>query len=301
MLSKNRIKLIRSLEMKKHRMAERLFVAEGPKLVSELLRTYRCRYLAGTREWWDSAAGQPLRGKTGEALLELPTSPAPFSGKRPCFPGQAAREIYETDLLSEEELRRCSLQKHPQQVIALFVLPDEEMPSDELYALPGQELCLALDNVQDPGNLGTIIRVADWFGIRHVFCSPDTADAYAPKAIQATMGSLGRVALHYGALPPLLEAATRKQKLPVYGTYLEGTPIKKATLENKGLLLMGNEGKGISGTTGQYVNRRLFIPPYPAWRAENDRPESLNVAIATAVICAEFRSRMAAEAEESGA
>lgn len=291
MLSKNRIKLIRSLEMKKYRTAEKLFVAEGPKLVGELLRAYPCQYLAGTAEWWESAAGKALRSTPGKALQVLRPSLASFSKKCKDFSGEVPHEITETDLLSEEELGRCSLQKHPQQVIALFRLPDEEAQQDELYALPERELCLALDNVQDPGNLGTIVRLADWFGIRHIFCSPDTADVYAPKAIQATMGSLGRVALHYGPLPPLLETASQEKSLPVYGTYLNGTPLREAPLENRGLLVMGNEGKGISETAGRFVSHRLFIPPYPADRAENDRPESLNVAIATAILCAEFRNR----------
>lgn len=289
MLSKNRIKLIRSLEMKKHRLAEKLFVAEGPKLVGELLAAYPCRYLAATSDWWSSPHGQALCTPSGKVLQEIGKSTATF-WEKPCMKtGKVLHEIDETDVVTAEELSRCSLQKHPQQVIALFLLPDEPADSSPLHSLPGQELCLALDGVQDPGNLGTIVRLADWFGIGHIFCTPDTADVYAPKAVQATMGSLARVSLHYGPLRPLLTAIATHPEWPVYGTYLQGTPLQEARLENRGLLVMGNEGKGISEETGQFVNRRLYIPPYPATRRADSRPESLNVAIATAILCAEFR------------
>ena len=299
MLSKNRIKLIRSLEMKKHRREENLFVAEGPKLVGELLAAYPCRYLAATKEWWDSPDGQKLRRATEKAAAlfrksgsTFPENRQHFPENRQHFPETAGQEMPETDTVSPEELSRCSLQKHPQQVIALFRIPEERERWEDLRHTAGRELCLALDGVQDPGNLGTIVRLADWFGIRHIFCSPGTADAYAPKAVQATMGSLGRVRLHYGPLETLLSAAAgSREDIPVYGTYLEGTPLREAPLENRGFLVMGNEGQGITEAVGRFVNRRLYIPPYPAGRSAEERPESLNVAIATAILCAEFRGR----------
>ena len=292
MLSKNRIKLIRSLEMKKHRREENLFVAEGPKLVGELLAAYPCRYLAATKEWWDSPGGQKLRRATEKAAALFRKSGSTFPENRQHFPGTAGQEMPETDTVSPEELSRCSLQKHPQQVIALFRMPEESERWEDLRHTAERELCLALDGVQDPGNLGTIVRLADWFGIRHIFCSPGTADAYAPKAVQATMGSLGRVRLHYGPLETLLSAAAgSREDIPVYGTYLEGTPLREAPLENRGFLIMGNEGQGITEAVGRFVNRRLYIPPYPAGRSAEERPESLNVAIATAILCAEFRGR----------
>ena len=299
MLSKNRIKLIRSLEMKKHRREENLFVAEGPKLVGELLAAYPCRYLAATKEWWDSPDGQKLRRATEKAAAlfrksgsTFPENRQHFPANRQHFPETAGQEMPETDTVSPEELSRCSLQKHPQQVIALFRIPEERERWEDLRHTAGRELCLALDGVQDPGNLGTIVRLADWFGIRHIFCSPGTADAYAPKAVQATMGSLGRVRLHYGPLETLLSAAAgSREDIPVYGTYLEGTPLREAPLENRGFLVMGNEGQGITEAVGRFVNRRLYIPPYPAGRSAEERPESLNVAIATAILCAEFRGR----------
>ncbi len=264
MISKNQAKLIRSLEMKKHRLAEKLFVAEGPKLVDELLRAYPCHYLAATPEWWEQQKKQTQIEKT-----------------------------VKTDVISPEELHRISLQKHPQQVLALFRLPMQDNPT-ELLSIPQRELCLALDDVQDPGNLGTIVRLADWFGIRHIFCSPGTADVYAPKAVQATMGSLARVQLHYGSLQELIkqQSLPTQAPTPVYGTFLDGTPLHQVALENHGILLMGNEGKGISPELAEMVSRRIYIPTYPAIRQEGERPESLNVAIATAILCAEFRRRV---------
>ena len=147
-------------------------------------------------------------------------------------------------------------------------------------------LYLALDGIQDPGNLGTIIRIADWFGIETVVCSPDTADAYAPKVVQATMGSLARVKIVYQDLAELIDALPTD--FPVYGTLLDGRDIYAETLTPHGLIVMGNEGNGISPEIARKITRRLLIPNYPA-----DRPtaDSLNVAIATAITCAEFRRR----------
>ena len=147
-----------------------------------------------------------------------------------------------------------------------------------------QSLCLALDDVQDPGNLGTIIRVADWFGIEHIFCSQGTVDVYNPKTIQATMGALARVKLHYCHLPSLIASLD----VPVYGTFLDGTDMYQENLTNHGLIVMGNEGNGIGDEVGKLVNKRLYIPNYPPQR---ETSESLNVAMATGIICAEFRRR----------
>jgi TrmH family RNA methyltransferase len=148
-------------------------------------------------------------------------------------------------------------------------------------------LCLALDNVQDPGNLGTIIRIADWFGIKNIFCSIGTADAYNPKTVQATMGAIGRVRVHYLDLPRYI--ASLNGKAPIYGTFLDGENIYKKELRNKGIIIMGNEGNGISNECSALVNERLFIPNYPAGC---ETSESLNVSVATAIICSEFRRRI---------
>ena len=254
MLSKQRIKLIHSLAHKKYRTAESLFVVEGTKLVGELLQEhapFRPHYVATTN---------------------------------PAF--QAAHPTHCIDLITKEELHKASFLQHPQESIALFHLPTTTIPPTALSQLPANDLCLALDGIQDPGNLGTIIRTCDWYGIRHIFCSPDCADVYAPKAVQATMGSLARVQLHYGALETLL---TQAHQYPVYGTFLEGTPLSQITPKSHGLLIMGNEGKGISPTVSEFITQRIFVPPYPADRPAAERPESLNVAICTAILCATFR------------
>ena len=247
MISKARIKQIRGLERKKNRVAEGLFVAEGPKLVGELLAVMRPHYVAAEAEWL----------KINEKSLQ----------------GVVC------DTVSPDELQRASLLQHPQQVIALFPIPQTEA---HLAEIAEQELTLALDGVQDPGNLGTIVRLADWFGIRHIFCSPDSADIYNPKATQATMGALARVNIHYTELTEEL----RNTSAPIYGTFLDGQNIYQQELTSNGVIIMGNEGQGIRKETATFVSHRLFIPPYPANRTT---VESLNVAIATAIVCAEFR------------
>ncbi len=245
-LSKNCIKYIRSLELKKNRKAERLFIAEGPKLVGDLLGHFPCRMLVATPEW----------------LAQHPVT--------------EAKEVIE---VTDNELSRVSLLKTPQQVLALFEQPDETTDT----TIPQRELCLALDDVQDPGNLGTIIRQADWFGIRHIYCSPNTADAFSPKVIQATMGAIARVHVCYTPLPELIHSL---DDTPVYGTFLDGDNLYKQSLSKHGLIVMGNEGNGISKAVSALINRRILIPNYPEGCVTS---ESLNVAIATAVVCAEFR------------
>ena len=250
MLSKNKIKYIRSLDMKKNRKEERAFVAEGHKLVGDLLGHFVCKLIVATRSWLD-------RNTNVNAL-----------------------EIIE---VTQEELSRASLQKTPQEVLAIFEQPSYDMQPDVGF----HSLCLALDDIQDPGNLGTIIRLADWFGIEHIFCSMGTVDVYNPKTIQATMGALARVKLHYCDLSSLITSLTN---VPVYGTFLDGDNMYEKELAPYGLIVMGNEGNGVSAEVANLVNERLYIPNYPPHR---DTSESLNVAMATGIICAEFRRRMA--------
>lgn len=256
MLSKNKIKLIHSLEKKKNRQEEGLFVAEGPKLLSELLPAWTPTYIAATEEWLskNSATLETMGGTAGGI---------------------------EIDCVSPQELERASLMRTPQQVLALFKLPKSDVSLSEIAE---KELCIALDTVQDPGNVGTIIRLADWFGIKHVFCTPETADIFSPKAAQATMGALVRVRVHYLNLNSELKSC----KAPIYGTHLDGSNIYENTLTPHGVIVMGNEGKGISEEIESLVTNRLYIPPFPA---DRDKVESLNVAIATAIVCAEFRRR----------
>ena len=254
-LSKNKTKLITALAHKKYRDELGLFAAEGTKLVLDLVSAgLHCHLLAATPEW-------------------LAAHPAP-----------PADEVAEA---TEEELRRASSQKSPQGVLAVLRKPADTPDPDA----PAHDLCLALDDVQDPGNLGTIVRVADWLGIRHVYASPRTADVYSPKAVQATMGALARVWMQYTDLPALL-ARCREAGLPVYGTFMQGESLYDAPgLEGRGIIVMGNEGNGISPAVEQLVTRRLTIPPYPPGAPTG---ESLNVGVATAIVCAEMRRRMMA-------
>ena len=246
MISKNKIKYIRSLELKKNRNKEGKFVAEGFKVVDDLLALQPADLIVATQEW--------LHGKHLAAQTEVIE-------------------------VTEEELKKVSFLQHPQQVLAVF---GQATSGD--YSINTNELILALDGVQDPGNLGTIIRIADWFGITHIYCSQDTADVYNPKVVQATMGSIARVKVEYGNLLALVESLPAD--VPVYGTLLDGDNIYQQQLENRGLIVMGNEGKGISPALAKKVNRRLLIPNFPEGRATAD---SLNVAIATAITCSEFR------------
>lgn len=246
MISIAKTKLIRSLDKKKYREKENAFVAEGPKIVGDLLETRRAKLLVATQAW--------LEGKSFPEETEVMTA-------------------------TDEELRKVSFLQHPQQVLGVFPLP---LPQSE--DTPQGKLSLMLDNVQDPGNLGTIIRVADWFGIETIYCSPDTADAYNPKVVQATMGSIARVNLIYRDLASMLDNLPKD--FPVYGTLLSGDNIYHQKLSEEGIIVMGNEGKGISPAIAQRVTHKLLIPNYPSGRPT---AESLNVAIATAITCSEFR------------
>lgn len=245
-LSKNLIKYIHSLEFKKNRKEENVFVAEGPKLVEDIMATFRCRYLLATTEWMSQHIDVQA-----DNIIEVTSG----------------------------ELSKVSFLKHPQQVLGVFEQPRHDTSFDVI----GHSLCLALDDIQDPGNLGTIIRLADWFGIEHIFCSSHTADVYNPKTVQATMGAIARVKVHYVSLSQLIHSTNH---CPVYGTFLDGENLYHESLTTYGLIVMGNEGNGISPDVANLVNRRLYIPNYPI---ERETSESLNVAIATAIVCSEFR------------
>ena len=149
------------------------------------------------------------------------------------------------------------------------------------------DLILALDGVQDPGNMGTILRIADWFGIREVVCSEHTADCFNPKVVQATMGAIARVRVHYLPLTEWLAQAVQAG-VSVYGTFLDGETIYDAPLTTGGIVVMGSEGKGVSAQVAALVTHRLYIPSFPAGVPTS---ESLNVATATAIVCSEFRRR----------
>lgn len=251
MISKALLKNIKSLELKKFRKESGLFIAEGSKTVMDLLAAgVEAERLIATEEW---------------------------------FATHKITENIDRTVASEEELKRASFLRTTQGVMCIFRQPSWEM---DLTA-PEHALCLALDNVQDPGNLGTIIRIADWFGIEDIYCSEGSADVYNPKVIQATMGAIGRVRVHYTDLPALISSL--KGKTPVYGTFLDGKDIYSATLSANGLIVMGNEGNGIGDACASLITEKLLIPNYPAGRATS---ESLNVSTATAIVCSEFRRRI---------
>ena len=185
------------------------------------------------------------------------------------------------ELISEKEMERISQLKSANSVLAVVELPKHKLS----LANPTKNLVLCLDRIQNPGNLGTIIRLADWFGISDIVCSEDTADCFNPKVVQATMGAILRVRVHYTNLAAWLSS---QSGACIYGTFLEGENIYNAQLEKSGVIVMGNEGQGISDEVAEQVTHKLLIPPYPADRCGS---ESLNVAVATAVICSEFRRR----------
>jgi TrmH family RNA methyltransferase len=249
MISKNQLKYVRQLEQKKYRKREGLFVAEGVKVVNDLLLRYKPKMLFATHEYLET---HPLHNAT-----------------------------FETIEVSTDELTRLSFLQHPQQVLALFPIPTINYQLSTI----NYNLSLALDGVQDPGNLGTIIRIADWFGIENIYCSEDTVDAWNPKVVQATMGSISRVNLIYIDLLQMLD--NLPSDFPVYGTFLDGKNIYEESLSQEGLVIMGNEGNGISDAVRSRVNRRLLIPDFH----QGGTADSLNVAIATAITCSEFRRR----------
>ena len=193
------------------------------------------------------------------------------------------------ETVSPREMERLSLLKTPSNSLATVEIPRYRLDAERL----GDRLALALDEVQNPGNLGTIIRLADWFGIGEIVCSPGSADCFNPKVVQATMGAILRVRVHYTELAACLSAAAA-QGIPIYGTFLEGENIYGSELTPEGIVVMGNEGRGVTEAVARTVTRKLFIPPWPADRRGS---ESLNVAMATGIVCSEFRRRTHSEAK----
>ncbi len=245
-LSANRIKLIRSLDNRKSRDENGLFIVEGEKMVREAL----------------------------ESSFEV-------------------ESVYRTEEIGTKAMERISRLSSPSPVLAVVRKPASvRLDAAELDGVVrGQGLCLALDTIKDPGNLGTILRIADWFGIDAVFASPETVDIFNPKVVQSTMGAVFRVRFHYTDIPALCRAA-RAAGGHAYGTFLDGECIYDTVLsageDGPAVIVIGNESEGISPAVAAEVDGRLFIPPYP----EDLRgSESLNAAVATAVTVAEFRRR----------
>lgn len=247
-------KMISGLGAAKNRRAEGCFVAEGTRCVLEIMGHLPCRYLVVTADWYGEWKGR-------------------------------LADVEKIIIVPQGDITRLSQQKSPQPVLAVFSMPQHSRSTPEL----DRGLYLALDCVQDPGNLGTIVRLADWFGITDIVCSHDTADVFNPKVVQATMGAVVRVRVHYVDLPEFLS----RTKLPVYGTFLDGENLYEADLSANGVIVMGNEGNGISPEVAEAVTRRISIPPYPL--SGDDAVESLNVGVAAAVAVAEFRRRQMCE------
>lgn len=252
MPSKQTAKIVQNLEKKKFREKYHLFKVEGEKLVEELLRTsLRVIRLIALPEWTESHRSL-LRHLAAE----------------------------ETDLRG---MRTLSNFQSPPAVIALAEIPEYTWDETEIR----QNLSLVLNGIQDPGNLGTILRVADWFGIRQVFCDPDCAHAYNPKCVQASMGAVFRTHVFYTDLIDLLKKY-KTADLPVFGTFLDGNSIYTANLPARGWIVLGNEGKGIAPEIGQLTDVRLTVPGFS--RGETSA-ESLNVGVAAGIVLSEFRRR----------
>lgn len=247
-LSKNKIKYIQSLKHKKYRSQHNTFVAEGAKLIFDLMPHLTCQLLVVTEKIKD----------------DIPNI-----------------EVEETIIAPPDEIKKASHLATPPDAIAVFYQSQQDLSHIDFT----HKLTLMLDGVQDPGNLGTIIRIADWFGIENIICSLDTVDVYNTKTVQATMGALSRVNIHYASIPQLIN---QYNNLPVYGTFLNGENIYKETLKPQGFIVMGNEGKGIRAEIEKLITHRLYIPSFST---NNTTSESLNVAVATAVVCSEFRRR----------
>jgi RNA methyltransferase, TrmH family len=239
MITKNQIKLIISLQQKKFRIEHKLFIAEGEKVIRELLHSkFELEHIYCTNAIFNDL------------------------------------NITKTTSISESDLKKISALSTANNCLALFKIPDNKLLNDS-------NLILVLDDIRDPGNLGTIIRLCDWFGINQLVCSLETVDVYNPKVVQATMGSLTRVNINYCDLNDYLS----KTNLPVFGTFMDGENIYKTQLPEKGIIVMGNEANGISEKLEKLIQNRLSIPRFGSIQ----KTESLNVATATAIVLSEFR------------
>jgi len=246
MLSKNQLKLINSLEQKKQRKKTGLFLVQGEKNVGELFHSnFVIKHLFATASYITSYSAL----LAGHNLVNL------------------------TVEVSEEELKKAGTLVSNNSVLAIVECKETQVP-----VIRGNELILVLDQVRDPGNLGTIIRVADWYGIENIVCSPDCADFYNPKVIAATMGSFARVKVSHANLVEYL----KEQCKPIYGAFLDGQNIHKADLSKSGFIIMGSESHGISDAVSELISDKVTIPAF-------GQAESLNVAMATGIILDNFK------------
>ena len=254
MISKSKAKFIISLQKKKIRDDEKLYVIEGDKLVREFL-----------------AAGIPFR-----SLIAKPE----FIGS---LSSDLNNLVAEMESVTYEELKQISTLKTPHNALGIIQMPERNLNTSEIF----NDLSVALDCVQDPGNLGTIIRAAGWFGIKNIICSENSVDVYNPKVIQASMGALLHVNVFYSDLEKLCSQA-KVLNIPIFGSVLDGESIYIHKLDNKGVILLGNESKGISDELMPYITDRIMIPKFGT---AGHGIDSLNVGMAASVVFSEFRRR----------
>lgn len=262
MISNNQKKLIRQLRMKKYRDSSALFIAEGAKIVADMLsKGIRPHTLFCTERGINDLSNLGINASANVSPVEEP------------------------------EMKEFSEMTHATSVLAVLHKPSANIIEPDYLANilngPTDCLVLALDDIQDPGNMGTIIRIADWFGIHNILLSPTCADPFGPKAVQASMGAIARAEITQTNLVEFFQKLNRN--VHIYGTVLEGENIYKADLSQNGIILMGNEGHGLSKEILNALTHRLLIPSFPAEAANTS--ESLNVAAATAVVLSEFRRR----------
>jgi len=250
MISKNKAKFVQSLSSKKTREESGLFIAEGEKLITEL-----------------SNAGFRFE------MLFLTDD----------FQKKFAKIQCEKIITHKEELAKISSLMNPSSALAICYQRREN--TINTYSI--DDLTLALDNIQDPGNFGTIVRTASWFGIRHILCSENTVDCYNPKVIQATMGAIAHVKIIYTDLRSALNNYASNE-VAIYGTFMEGKTIYREKLKENAIVVFGNEGKGISKEVQQVITHKISIPSF---RNGDLTVESLNVSIAASIVCSEFRRR----------
>lgn len=251
MISKSTIKLIKSLAQKKFRIKEKLFLVEGDKNVLETLKSnYSVEKLFATKIFISNHSK--------------------FCKK--------AKEVFEVE---HSEINKASLLKTPQDSLAICQIPERHHFPEEIK----NNLSIYLDDIQDPGNLGTIIRICDWFNVEYLFCSPNTVDMYNPKVIQASMGSFCRTQT-YEAPFNEIEKLSKSENIPIYGAFLEGENIYKQSLPEKAILVMGNEGNGIQREIEKKISNKIRIPEFSS---KGNGAESLNVSVATSIICSEFK------------
>lgn len=247
MLSKNKIKFINSLHTKKYRDMNQLFVCEGEKIIEILINSgFPVKEIFATEEWYSD------------------------------------NNKYPTTIITYQELKKISTLKNPNNVLALVPYLSSEMNLEEIAST----VSLVLDDIRDPGNLGTIIRTADWFGIKNIICSKESVEIYNPKVVQSTMGAIFSVQIFYTELSNLFEKIKKYDGFQIAGTYMKGESVYQTRFPNRGFLVFGNESKGIRKDLERHIDNKIHIP---AFTKSFKSSESLNVSSALAIVCSEFR------------